>query len=169
MESCVSELYGTVLVQELEEARHLMDNPDATEWGLWHHDEVMKEQSRVNEERSALSAYNTAKHALLSDEFAEHAKRAALATKHDKIPETKDEKYAADIDLSIFGKPPEEFDEYEGNIRKEYSWVDEKTFWARRVEILERFLKREQIYSTEFFRDKYEDQARENLGEDTDS
>ena len=50
------------------------------------------------------------------------------------------------------------------NIRKEYSWVDEETFSERRTEILDRFLKRKNIYSTDFFRDKYEEQAQENLG-----
>ncbi len=68
-----------------------------------------------------------------------------------------------DVDLSIFGKPPERFDEYETQIRQEYSWVPEATFREKRAEILERFLARKRIYNTEVVFVRYEQQARKNL------
>src|SRR5207253_1454914 len=68
-----------------------------------------------------------------------------------------------DVDLSILGKPPERFEEYEEQIRREYDWVPQEVFAAKRAEILERFLSRERIYSTDLFLDKYEQQGRINL------
>ena len=70
---------------------------------------------------------------------------------------------ATNIDLSILGKGKERFWEYEEQIRQEYAWVPETLFSAKRAEILDRFLARKAIYATEWFRKKYERQARHNL------
>jgi len=68
-----------------------------------------------------------------------------------------------DIDLSILGQPEARFSEYESQIRREYDWVPDRIFAAKRAEILEQFLARERIYSTKQFFDQYEKQARVNL------
>jgi len=65
--------------------------------------------------------------------------------------------------LSILGQPDARFREYEAQIRREYEWVAGASFVARRAEILERFLARERIYTTDPFFSKYERQARTNL------
>ncbi|MEI8252798.1 MAG: hypothetical protein WCG25_03480 [bacterium] len=41
-------------------------------------------------------------------------------TKHDKQPQTMDEKIIIDIDLAIFGKDKKFYDRYISNIREEY-------------------------------------------------
>ncbi len=70
-----------------------------------------------------------------------------------------------DVDLSILGKSPAQFEDYETSIRREYAWVPQQTFAEKRVEILKRFLARKRIYSTEAMFTRYERQARENLAE----
>jgi predicted metal-dependent HD superfamily phosphohydrolase len=67
------------------------------------------------------------------------------------------------VDLSILGQDGKRFSEYERQIRQEYSWVPEAVFAAKRAEVLERFLARQWIFATEWFREKYEEQARQNL------
>ena len=62
-----------------------------------------------------------------------------------------------------------EFDEYEQNIRREYSWVPEDQFRQGRSAILQMFLDRDSIYLTDFFKGKYESQARENLQRSIDA
>ncbi|MGI8818216.1 MAG: N-methyl-D-aspartate receptor NMDAR2C subunit, partial [Gemmatimonadales bacterium] len=57
----------------------------------------------------------------------------------------------------------EAFAEFEQRIRQEYAWVPEPVYRSARIEILEGFLARRSIYQTEFFRDRYEAQARANL------
>jgi len=68
-----------------------------------------------------------------------------------------------DVDLSILGKSEERFWEYENQIRLEYDWVPDGTFATKRAEILEQFLARPRIYSTEQFFDRYERRARGNI------
>jgi predicted metal-dependent HD superfamily phosphohydrolase len=52
---------------------------------------------------------------------------------------------------------------YEIQVREEYSWVPESLYRAARRKVLEQFVSREWIYSTELFRNKYETRARENI------
>jgi predicted metal-dependent HD superfamily phosphohydrolase len=86
-----------------------------------------------------------------------------LATRHAAIPTEPDAHLLVDIDLSILGRPPREFDAYEAKIRQEYAWVSDDAFRQGRRAILELFLGRRSIYQTAFFREQFEAQARENL------
>jgi predicted metal-dependent HD superfamily phosphohydrolase len=55
------------------------------------------------------------------------------------------------------------FDQYERQIRLEYEWVTDKAFVSGRSAVLQSFLDRPAIYSTDFFRTKFEVQARHNI------
>ncbi len=68
-----------------------------------------------------------------------------------------------DIDLSILGRDEQTFEEYEKGVRMEYGWVHEDSFRKGRTEILNGFLERDSIYQTGYFREKYEEKARDNL------
>jgi len=108
-------------------------------------------------------AYDTCIAAHLPEDFADVARELILATKHDAIPDGIDAKVLIDVDLSILGRSPDVFDEYERKIRKEYLWIPEYQFRKRRGAILHTFLDRDPVYLTDFFRKKYESKARENL------
>jgi predicted metal-dependent HD superfamily phosphohydrolase len=86
-----------------------------------------------------------------------------MATRHEAVPQTRDEKVLVDVDLWILGAPPERFDEYEKQVREEYGWVPGLIYRRKRRAILESFVARQTIYSTERFIQRYEVQARANL------
>lgn len=86
-----------------------------------------------------------------------------LATRHAALPATPDEGLLVDIDLAILGAAPGRFDEYERQVREEYAAVPEALFRSRRQAILEGFLHRPSLFSTAFFRERLEVQARKNL------
>jgi len=88
-----------------------------------------------------------------------------LATKTHEPSALRDAALVIDVDLSILGQRKERFEEFEAQIRREYDWVLESTFAAKRAEILERFLARKHIFATERFLAKFENQARGNLQE----
>lgn len=68
-----------------------------------------------------------------------------------------------DLDLSILGENWPLYQIYISNIRKEYSNFDEQTFKRGRLKVLKSILDRNNIYETEYFKDKYELQARTNI------
>ena len=144
---------------EFERARHLAADPAAVELALWYHDAVYNPLASDNEERSAKLAIE----GLTDTTFARRVEDLILATKHRVEPTDPDAQLLADIDLSILGQRWERFAEYETQIRKEYAMVPEPIFKVKRAEILRSFLDRARIYSTPFFRDRLEVQARANL------
>ena len=137
--------------------RKLAENPDVIEFALWYHD------AEKNEKESAKLARNVCRCAELPESFSQGICGLILATTHTEMPKATDAKIICDIDLSILGAPEKEFDNYEIEIRKEYSNVPNKDFAKGRVAILEKFLARPAIYSTSFFRQQYELQARTNM------
>lgn len=144
-------------LSEFEQVRHLAINPTAIEWAIWFHDAI------ENEEKSAMLARALIRHALLPDSIGQLVKKLILATKHVATPTNLDAQLMVDIDLSILGQSPDRFDEYEKQIRQEYDWVSDDKFAAGRSAILKSFFARPKIYLTQFFRDKYETQARQNI------
>jgi predicted metal-dependent HD superfamily phosphohydrolase len=86
-----------------------------------------------------------------------------MATRHEAVPQTKDEKVLIDVDLWILGAPQARFDEYEKQVREEYRWVPGLIYRHKRREILASFAARPTIYNTERFIERYEQQARANL------
>jgi predicted metal-dependent HD superfamily phosphohydrolase len=68
-----------------------------------------------------------------------------------------------DIDLAVLGASPHGYARYECQIRREYEHVEEPMFRAGRERILRAFLEWPSIYSTPFFGQRLETQARTNL------
>jgi predicted metal-dependent HD superfamily phosphohydrolase/GNAT superfamily N-acetyltransferase len=148
---------------EFDSAGQLASDPSAVELAIWFHDAVYDTHAADNEERSAKLATERIARLGGSVELCQSAAALILATKtHDPVLHP-DAPLLIDVDLSVLGRPPEQFQEYEAQIRREYEWVPAGVFSAKRAEILERFLARERIYTTEPFFQKYERQARSNL------
>ncbi|MDB6026056.1 MAG: hypothetical protein JWM68_2279 [Verrucomicrobiales bacterium] len=148
-------------LREFDSARHLIAQPLAVEMAIWFHDAIYDPRAPDNEERSA----DLAKQCLSAagiDRLIEPVSKLILATKH-HVTDSSDGTVLLDIDLSILGQPEERFFEYEKQIRREYEWVPEETFGIKRAEILQNFLNRPRLYTTDLFFSKYERQARLNL------
>lgn len=69
-----------------------------------------------------------------------------------------------DVDLAILGAEPVHFDRYDVGIRAEYAHVTEDLYREKRREVLEAFLSRDRLYLTDWGWERWEMQARENLG-----
>jgi predicted metal-dependent HD superfamily phosphohydrolase len=145
------------------ESHHLAERPHEIALALWFHDAVYDVRGQDNEERSAAWAEEVARGAGLPADVATRIRGLIMATKHDALPGSNDGRLLVDIDLAILGASGERFDEYERQVRQEYSWVPDVLFRSKRREILEAFLARPHIFSTDYFRSRYEAQARANL------
>ncbi len=152
-------------LEQLDLASHLSSHAEEVELALWFHDAIYDSRAKDNEERSGNWARAALQQQGVSDEIVQRIVEMILATRHTNEPTTHDGKLIVDIDLSILGRAPDVFARYDSQIREEYSWVPAEQYQAGRSAILESFLNRTAIYSTDFFRERYEAQARHNLQE----
>jgi predicted metal-dependent HD superfamily phosphohydrolase len=156
--------------------RHLLDSlelvepvlasaqhPAELELALWFHDAVYALRAGDNEARSADWAAEALRGAGVDPAAVVRVVALVLATRHDALPASDDERLLVDVDLAILGADPERFDEYEAEVRQEYAWVPRPLFRRKRREILQGFLARDAIYSTATFRSRFEAPARANL------
>ncbi len=139
-------------------------NPDMVLWTLFLHDIVMGFDKNNNDELSARWAETFLFKNGASKQLAYDVGNAIKYHNHKNIPDSLDIKFGLDIDLFIFAQPRDVFDKYENNIKKEYAWVEESVFRKKRAEILSNFLNNQSgIFLTDYFKDRYERQARANL------
>lgn len=148
---------------EFEAARSLARRPEAIEWAIWFHDAIYDPRASANEEQSAHVAETAGRSAGLSESFCRKVATLVRATAHREPPRERDAQILVDVDLSILGQPAGRFDEYERQIREEYSWVPDELFAEKRSAILKSFLRRPTIFSAGCFRERYETPARRNL------
>lgn len=149
---------------KLDLLRAQATRPDEIELALWFHDAVYLPNKSGNEEKSAEWAARFLGEAQATDKLIERIRQLILATRHDSIAIDSDTSILIDVDLSIIGADPERYDIFEKDIRKEYRWVPWILYRRERRKILASFLKRARIFSTDDFFQRYEGQARSNLG-----
>ncbi len=150
-------------LEEIDEIKHLLENPNELEIAWYSHDFVYSTKANNNEEESAEFICKLLYESAVSSDKISRVKRMIIATDHKTPPKNADEKYIVDIDLSIIGKDEEKYNWYSNGIRQEYSWVPEQQYKEGRSKILQGFLERPLLYYTDYFKDKYESQARKNL------
>jgi predicted metal-dependent HD superfamily phosphohydrolase len=148
---------------EFRGVEKLAKDPLAVTLALWFHDVIYDTKAKDNEARSRDYMKRVLSNLGVSHNLVNSANRLVLVTDHKTSIKNTDEALAVDVDLSIFGKPEEVFEEYNKNIRMECLWVPEDQYRAERKQVLRNFLNRAHIYQTKQFRQKYEESARINL------
>lgn len=150
-------------LEQFDRSRDLARYPDSVEAALWFHDAVYAPGAPDNEEQSAGVAAVELTRGEVSAETVRQVSELILTTAHRATPQEPDAQLLCDIDLSILGRAPQSYDEYERRIREEYSRVPEAQYRSGRTALLEAILARPFIYMTDRFRSEYERQARANL------
>lgn len=139
--------------------------PAEVEIALWFHDAIYNVKASDNEARSAEWAISELKKADVVTDRIDRIRDQILATRHATLPQGQDQQLLVDIDLSILGAEPNRFEEYEQQVRQEYSYVPGFMFKRKRRQVLSEFLARNPIYTTPVLRRKFEEQARRNLSQ----
>ncbi len=136
---------------------------DLAEAALWFHDAVYVPGAADNEARSADWAAEAMRAAGISESRSREVARMIHLTDHAGQPTDPVGGLVCDVDLSILGRGPAEFAEYERRIREEYRDVPDRLYREGRSAILSRLLAREPLYQSPHFRSRYESAARRNL------
>jgi predicted metal-dependent HD superfamily phosphohydrolase len=136
---------------------------DILSLAIYYHDCVYVPENSDNEERSAERAFIDLLALGFSPSYAKWVYSHILLTTHKEPCMYLSGQVLMDIDMSILGKEPHIFQAYEDGIHQEYTFIDESSYYRYRVIFLKSLLKKDAIYQTKYFQDKYEKTARENI------
>jgi predicted metal-dependent HD superfamily phosphohydrolase len=150
-------------LQLFDTVRALASKPDAIELAIWFHDAIYDSHKSDNEASSASLADSALMQLGVPRAMTQSVCDLILATQHNAPPTNPDAALLVDIDLSILGQPEPIFDAFEAGVRFEYAWVTDSAFRAGRSKVLQSFLDRPRIYTTDYFSAAFESSARENL------
>ena len=151
-------------LEQLDLAADLLDDRDAVELALWFHDVVWEGQAAPasNEQRSADLLVERLGGAL-DERFRDTVCRLVMVTVYPSEPATPDEGYMVDIDLSSFGLPWEEFRRDSQAVRDELPHLTDEEFFPKQHRFLRMLLGRKRFFVTDFFAERYERTARDNI------
>lgn len=153
-------------LRELDRAPTPADLADVVELALWYHDAVYEPGAADCEERSArLLAADAARLALPAG-VVDHAEALVRATAHASAPPPAGDPAAdllLDIDLSILGRDPLRFLDFDHGVEEEYAAIPTEAFRRGRAAFAAGMLARPRIFRTEGLRTRFEAHARRNL------
>jgi predicted metal-dependent HD superfamily phosphohydrolase len=167
----VGRYYHTLehLEEMLRVAGRLMaitDDPRALQLAIWFHDAVYDPRGTDNEARSADLAVSLLGPIGVPRSDLDIVARLIHATAHIAYPQPPVDRETAillDADLAILGSPPERYDRYAADIRKEYAWVPENDYRKARAKVLEHFLGRPRLFWNDSLHADCDGLARRNL------
>jgi Uncharacterized protein conserved in bacteria len=151
------------MYRELFAVKDMIDDWDTILFALFYHDIVYNTQKNNNEAESVELAKDRLSSLMYSPEKIDRCVIHILATKGHCVAKDNDTNLFTDADLSILGSPADLYRCYTEKIRKEYTFYPDKVYNGGRKKVLQHFLNMPRIYKTEYFSDKYEKQAHENL------
>lgn len=147
-------------VLDRPEVRALAERPAEVELALWFHDVVHEPLAADNEARSAAHAEATLRAAGLSPGMISRVCAGILATGGGPIAPG-DAGLVADIDLAFLGEGEAVVMAWERDVAAEHAGLDAGLHARRRASRLRGLLERPSIYSTGYFRERYERAARD--------
>lgn len=156
------------MYSELELCKHLISDWDTILFSLFYHDIIYISTAKDNEEQSAEIAIKNLNLIDYPQLKIDNCKKQILATKTHLMSTDNDINLFTDVDLSILGSDWNNYLVYSKQVRKEYSVYPDSLYNPGRKKVLKHFLEMDFIFKTNFFRDKYEIQAKENLLKELD-
>jgi predicted metal-dependent HD superfamily phosphohydrolase len=149
------------MLLELNKIQSEVKDLDCLLFAIYYHDIIYKPSKSNNEHQSALTFENR----ITKTSFDKLNKCMSQieATKEHKISNDYDTNILLDLDLSVLGKNPQEYKKYCESIRKEYQIYPDFMYRKGRKKVLKSILELNFIYKTEYFKQLYENQAKENL------
>jgi predicted metal-dependent HD superfamily phosphohydrolase len=151
------------MFSELKMVKSNISDFTAISFSVFYHDIIYDATSKTNEEKSAAKAEKRLAGLHLDKNKISIISEQILATKSHQRSDHEDTNYLLDADLSVLGKDFKTYLEYTQNIRKEYSIYPDFLYKPGRKKVLKHFLELESIFKTDYFKQKYEAQAKENI------
>jgi predicted metal-dependent HD superfamily phosphohydrolase len=140
-----------------------IQNKKAFYFAIFYHDLIYDISRNDNEERSAEFASSDLQRLHIDNYILRDTTSFILATKCHDEHTSSDINMFIDMDLAILGSPKEQYEMYVKNIRKEYSCYNDLHYKKGRIDVLRHFTEMQYIFKTNFFRIRFEQNARSNI------
>lgn len=140
---------------------------------LLYHDAIYDPASPTNEQDSAnlfaqiLSDRLTEKEVALGRQIILDTKGHQLSSNY-SLAQKSDAALCLDLDLSILGQAPKEYQQYCQAVQKEYDFVPPALFREGRIDFLKKMLGLKQLYHSPLFQLHFERRARQNMQAELD-
>ena len=154
------------LFTSLTEVKSEIQNWESILFTLFYHDIIYTALKSNNEENSALLAENRMQQLSVSSDITERCKKQILATKSHAKSTDSDTNYFTDADISVLGQTWEIYSLYYKNVRKEYAIYPDFIYNSGRKKVIQHFLSMDSIFKTDYFYNKFERVAKENLNKE---
>ncbi|RRQ46560.1 hypothetical protein DTW91_04865 [Chryseobacterium sp. SC28] len=151
------------MILELENVKKEISDYNVMLFSVFYHDIIYKATAKDNEEKSAEIAKTRLEKLNISDDRISKIYNQILATKSHKRSDDSDTNFLLDADLAILGKDWKVYENYIHQIRKEYAIYPDFLYNSGRKKALTHFLEFDEIFKTNYFKEKYEKIARENI------
>ena len=151
------------LLAQLTGVKSEIQNWESILFSLYYHDLVYNPLKSDNEEKSAERAENGMKQISVPNQTITLVKQHILATKSYLESTNCDTNYFTDADLSVLGQSWEDYSQYYKNVRNEYAIYPDFVYNPGRKKVLNHFLSMDRIFKTDWFYQRLELQAKQNL------
>lgn len=149
------------LLQQVQDISH---NPSVLQLSAWFHDCIYDPQAKDNEALSAIFAEQVLNQLDVDSQIIYLTTEIVRSTKnHQPLIYGIDNLIFLDVDLAILGTTKEQYLQYAHAIRQEYSHLNNLAYRKGRTELLTQILTKPKIYYTDYFYQRLETTARNNL------
>lgn len=156
------------LYHHLIEVKNEIRDWDMILFALFYHDYIYNVLKHDNEEQSAKKAEQVLTTLKIEKKHIALCSKIILSTKGHNISKNKDVNHFTDADLSILGSDWKVYEKYCKNVRKEYKYYLDFMYNKGRIKVLHHFINMPVIFKTNYFYNKFEIPARENLRREID-
>lgn len=156
------------LFVQFERIKHDLDEPHLIALALYYHDVIYTPTRTDNELKSADYAREHVGPYLSKTQYQQLYDLIMMTASHQLDDTATDDKrsdaaYMLDMDLSILGAPWHLYELYAQAVRQEYAHVPATRYRNGRTALLKALLTRPQLYLTEYYHERLEAQARDNI------
>lgn len=168
------------MCQYYEQLKQQLHEPMIVLLAIYYHD-VVYDAKRIDNEQQSCELFNTHFLGILSPNVLSKVSEMIMLTQKHQLPtdtpkhtspstvatlitkQKQDAAYFLDMDLSILGQAQQHYQNYANAIRQEYQHVIDSLYHQGRTKVLQQFLTRPRLFFTDYFYQRFEQQARRNI------
>lgn len=141
---------------------HTVECTDSMNFSVWYHDIIYKPGSNKNKKNSAIYATAALNHLSVPKNIQHNVKIMIEATQLHHSEDNQTQLFL-DADMAILGSSSAQYSQYLKALKREFNSIPKVLYNRGRKRFIMQTLSAEKIFNSDYFGQRYEQQARENL------